>query len=384
MPAIMDHDAPFASSRRVPLEEALAQLKEARALESGPLTLDAADVPTAVLNEHRQVIYANRSFREAAGAASLEEFCGRRPGEILGCIHAEPGCGESPGCRFCGAAQAIVETLRSGQPTARECHITVTAADRGPARDFMVRTTPFQIGGRPLVLVSFTDIADQKRRQSLERMFFHDIMNTASSFRVYLEILGREDLPENSLQLIQRLQAISATLVEEIQGQKVMMSAEQGTLRVQRNLIESRALAEQLVEQWEGLDEAHERKVVIAPFSGSFTFISDDALVKRILSNMAKNALEASPEGSIVSLGMRAGQDGAVSFEVHNPTCMDPLVQRQVFRRYFSTKGPDRGLGTWGMRLLAVEYLGGKVSFTSVEGEGTTFVLALPARPRDW
>ena len=380
----MDYDAPFASSQRVPLAEALTQLKEARSLESGRISLDAADVPTAILNDCRQVIYANRSFKEAVGAGTLEELCGRRPGEILGCIHAEPGCGESSSCRFCGAGQAIVETLRSGQPMSRECHITVAAADRGPAHDFLVRTTPFQIGERPFVLISFTDIADLKRRQSLERMFFHDIMNTASSFRVYLDILGREKLAENSLQLVERLQVISATLVEEIQGQKVMMSAEQGTLRVQRNLIESRALAEQLVEQWEGQEAARGRTVVFAPFSESFTFISDDSLVKRILSNMVKNALEASPEGAVVSLGMRRRPEGELSLEVHNPTCMDPLVQRQIFSRYFSTKGSDRGLGTWGMRLLAEEYLGGKVSFSSTEAEGTTFVLTLPERPRDW
>jgi signal transduction histidine kinase len=36
------------------------------------------------------------------------------------------------------------------------------------------------------------------------------------------------------------------------------------------------------------------------------------------------------------------------------------------------------------MRLLAEEYLGGKVSFTSTEAEGTTFVLTLPDRPRGW
>jgi len=185
-------------------------------------------------------------------------------------------------------------------------------------------------------------------------------------------------------QLVGRLQAICFTLEEEIQGQKLMMAAETGTLRVQRNLIESRALATQLVEQWEGRERAFQRKIRIEPFSDSFTFISDDSLVKRILGNMVKNALEATAEGSIVQIALRAEQDDRVRFEVHNQSFMDPVVQKQVFRRYFSTKGQDRGLGTWGMRLLAEEYLGGSVSFTSTEAEGTTFVLSLPSRPYDW
>jgi signal transduction histidine kinase len=346
--------------------------------------MDMAGAPTAVLNEQRQLVFANRGFLELAGAGSAEELRGQRTGQILGCMFASEGCGESEGCSFCGASLAIGETLRTRQAAARECHLTVRAADRGPSSDFLVRTTPFEISARPFVLVTFTDIADQKQRQSLERIFFHDILNTASSISVYLDILCRGSLEEGSRQLVGRLQAICGTLVEEINGQKLMVSAETGTLRVQRNLIDSHALARQVAEMWEGQQIAHRRNVVIAPFSDSFSFVSDDALVKRILTNMLKNALEASPEESTVSIAMRARGEGTVAFEVHNPTCMAPLVQKQVFRRYFSTKGQDRGLGTWGMRLLAEQYLGGSVSFTSTMEGGTTFVLTLPPRPPGW
>ena len=66
-------------------------------------------------------------------------------------------------------------------------------------------------------------------------------------------------------------------------------------------------------------------------------------------------------------------------FWVHNPGHMDPSVQHQVFRRFFSTKGPGRGLGTYSIKLLAEEYLGGRVSLDSSPERGTTFVLSLPA-----
>jgi len=66
---------------------------------------------------------------------------------------------------------------------------------------------------------------------------------------------------------------------------------------------------------------------------------------------------------------------------VHNPTYIEPVVQKQIFRRYFSTKGKDRGLGTWGMRVLAEQYLGGSVTFTSTQEQGTTFTLTLPLKP---
>jgi signal transduction histidine kinase len=368
---------------RVPRAEALSQLREARRSEKGPLTLEAVSAPAAVLNEQRQVIYANRAFQEFAGAGSVEELCGDRPGEILGCIHAHAGCGHAKSCRFCGAAQAILETQRTRQAAVRECHMTVSSAGRGPAHDFQVRTTPFEVANRPFVLISFTDISHQKRRAALERIFFHDILNTTSSFKVYLDLLKRGTSDQDSLGLISRLRAISETLEEEILGQKVIMSAENGTLQLQRNLIDSCDLAAQLVGQLEGQEIARGRKPAIASFSESFAFISDDSLVKRILGNMLKNALEASPEGAKVTIGFSKLPDGRARFQVHNPTFIAPPIQKQIFHRYFSTKGGDRGLGTWGMRLLAEEYLGGKVSFESTKDRGTTFFLTLPLKPRD-
>ncbi|MBK7188571.1 MAG: hypothetical protein IPH86_07860 [bacterium] len=59
---------------------------------------------------------------------------------------------------------------------------------------------------------------------------------------------------------------------------------------------------------------------------------------------------------------------------------MPRTVQLQVFQRSFSTKGRDRGIGTYSIKLLTEKYLGGKASFVSDEGQGTTFSVTLPRR----
>jgi signal transduction histidine kinase len=58
---------------------------------------------------------------------------------------------------------------------------------------------------------------------------------------------------------------------------------------------------------------------------------------------------------------------------------MPESVRLQVFKRSFSTKGSDRGLGTYSIKLLTENYLGGEVGFASEEGNGTTFWVKLPA-----
>ena len=107
------------------------------------------------------------------------------------------------------------------------------------------------------------------------------------------------------------------------------------------------------------------------------SFVSDPVLLCRILGNLTKNALEATPEGGVITLWCR--QEGrGLSISVHNEGVMPEPSQLQVFQRSFSTKGEGRGLGTYGSRLLAERYLQGEVSFSSTKAAGTTFTVSLP------
>jgi signal transduction histidine kinase len=280
----------------------------------------------------------------------------------------------------CGAARAIDETLRTGLPAARNFSLTVGERTRRAVHDLATHAVPFEIGGSPYVMVVFRDVGQRVRRLALERIFFHDLMNTVSSFKLYLDLLKVTVSGDRENDLVGRMEAICGSLVDEITGQKTLVAAENGTLSVRHNLVSALDLASELVRQFEAQESAHGRKVSLAPFPESVTLVTDDSLTRRILSNMLKNALEGSPEGATVTLGVLAVAD-RVEFRVHNPGAMPEDVQRRVFQRSFSTKGEGRGLGTWSMKLLAEDYLGGSVRFSSSPADGTTFFLSLPLRP---
>jgi signal transduction histidine kinase len=93
--------------------------------------------------------------------------------------------------------------------------------------------------------------------------------------------------------------------------------------------------------------------------------------------NFIKNALEASDDGETITVGARWRED-AFEFYVHNAAVIPEREQLHVFQRSFSTKGPDRGLGTHGAQLLGERVLGGKVGFSSKSDEGTVFWIRLP------
>ena len=121
---------------------------------------------------------------------------------------------------------------------------------------------------------------------------------------------------------------------------------------------------------------AHDRGIELRTIWSGIIW-TDRLLLLRVLGNMLKNALEATPQGQAVTVDcLDEGEE--VVFVVHNPGVIPEQVQLQVFQRSFSTKGqPGRGIGTYSMKLLGEQYLGGKVEFVSRCPEGTIFTLAL-------
>jgi signal transduction histidine kinase len=119
-----------------------------------------------------------------------------------------------------------------------------------------------------------------------------------------------------------------------------------------------------------------DKKIIISEEGEPFSIDTDPVLLRRILGNMTKNALEASESNGVVTLS--AFQKGEKStFSVHNNSYMEREVQLQVFNRSFSTKGKGRGIGTYSIKLFSEKYLKGKVYFDSSRKKGTTFYLEL-------
>jgi len=90
--------------------------------------------------------------------------------------------------------------------------------------------------------------------------------------------------------------------------------------------------------------------------------------------------MEAIPSGHRIVLKAKDYGD-YVRFSVFNNTYMERDVQMQIFQRSYSTKGQNRGVGTYSMKLLGERYLQGTVGFTSTEKQGTVFYIDLPVSP---
>lgn len=104
----------------------------------------------------------------------------------------------------------------------------------------------------------------------------------------------------------------------------------------------------------------------------------------QILMNLIVNAAEAL-DGSPGRIALRLFEDergDTLRVQVSdNGVGISPQVQRKIFRPYYSTKGPRRGLGLATARRAAVR-VGGDLTVESHLGQGSAFTLSLP-RARD-
>ena len=345
--------------------------------------LGVADAVLLVLNAQRQVVAFNSRVAEVTRATDV---LGRRPGEAFECVNAQGagGCGATSACETCGALGAILACQRSRRSIEAECLIR-REAGKGSALEFNVRATPVAVGERIFTVVSLRDISGEKRRQALEQIFFHDVLNTVSGLRSWTAVLERAggSHPRASA----RLDALSRQLERDIRDQRALVLAENGTLSPSPVRVRAADLLRDVDAVFSSHFAAQDRRLELDPAGAEIEVEveTDRSLALRVLVNMVRNALEATPPGGAVRVRCdRApvpvdGHGGKARFSVHNGAFIPPEVQAHVFQRSFSTKAArGRGLGTYSMKLLGETYLRGQVTFVSEVGAGTTFFLDLP------
>ncbi len=368
----------FAPAARKNIEEIRRENGQvAQAPHVGAL-LECFPVPAMILNGERQLVMTNQKLMALLGRPA-EAILGLRLGEAFNCIHSseEPGgCGTSVFCRMCGAVQAVLGSWSDRIPNVQECRLTCHSPQGWQALDLRILAAPLWIGAGQFTVVSLMDITDEKRRLVLEKMFFHDVLNSATGIHGVLEVLP--DLPRTEIPKMLRIaQHLSEQLLEEIRAGKDLGAAERGELRVTPASLRVAAFLNRVCAVYRHLPICSDKSIECICRPESANIVTDELLLGRVLGNLIKNALEASCSGRTVTVAFEGGP--VPRFSIHNEAAMTESVKLQLFQRSFSTKaGHGRGVGTYSVKMLAERYLKGTVSFTSEPGSGTTFVVTLP------
>ncbi|MDZ7658880.1 ATP-binding protein [Fodinibius sp.] len=209
----------------------------------------------------------------------------------------------------------------------------------------------------------------------------HEIKNPLTPMKLNVQHLERQlkSDHQNPEELKKKVQQITANLIEQIQSLNHIasdFSKFSQPLTEDFKEVDLKTILNSVAKLYE-----HDEKVSIHLETPQHPVhiqgIKDE--LKRVIINLVKNAYEAMPdEGGKIVLRLYHHHKQNVFIEVEdNGSGIAEEDRPNIFVPNFSTKSSGTGLGLAICKKI-IEAHEGSISFASVEGEGTTFVIKLP------
>jgi signal transduction histidine kinase len=108
------------------------------------------------------------------------------------------------------------------------------------------------------------------------------------------------------------------------------------------------------------------------------TILADPHLLHRALSNLILNAIEAMPNGGVLTLRASQSSDSARVEVSDTGPGLAPEESARLFTPYYTSKPHGTGLGLAIAQSIISDH-GGRISVSSQPGRGTTFIIELPS-----
>lgn len=222
-------------------------------------------------------------------------------------------------------------------------------------------------------------------RTEVDHLMRHDLKTPLNAVINLPDIIQSEEgLSPEQLECLDLIRESGESMLEQINNSLEMVKFEEGTHRVEMIPTDLRAVLSTLRKTL--LPLANLRNVAI---TYSYTtpetvepdaplmFSTDRPLFKRLVSNLLKNAIEASPERGAVNVCVSL-QAEELFIAIHNAGAIPPEVRSRFFSK-FNTFGKlnGTGLGVYAAKLIAGS-LGYALTFTTDEQTGTTLTIRMP------
>jgi PAS domain S-box-containing protein len=320
--------------------------------------------------------YVNRSFCSLTGMPA-ERLIGKHFDQIhMRCFTAQEG----------NLDFAVLNRSRNGAAE-RECLIE---GEHGRLTPVSLSCVPIQRRGRPAggFILTLQNISERKRLEELrlgaERIMRHDLRNALNGILGFGSLLSLDQSLDPEQRENARLIEQSAQLMtEQIDAYLYLQAIERGAFHPQMADVDLIALARHAMEMlssfaggqnvryqllWNNKPVKREDSCMVSGIK---------ALLSGMMINLIKNALEAAPFGSMVTVRIDRGE--RVVFSVHNFGVIPAEIRPRLFTQY-ATYGKKKGsgLGTYSARLIA-EALGGTIGFTTSDEQGTTVRVEFPS-----
>ena len=241
-------------------------------------------------------------------------------------------------------------------------------------------------------LVSYQDITHEVVTDQLRQEFIanasHELRTPVTSVKVLLENLqeGAKDDPEVRDEFINDAAREMDRMHDLVNDLLDLAALESGRNQLQLTNIELGKLLGDAVETV--IPQAKHRGVAISHDGEGVSLEGDQARIRQVLVNLVTNAVKFTPAGGEVTVKAWR-ENGQVHVSIRDTGIGIPAKDLpHIFDRFFRvTRGRSRLQGGSGLGLTivkqAIDAHRGTVTVESTEGQGTTFLIQLPAAQKD-
>ena len=248
------------------------------------------------------------------------------------------------------------------------------------AYTFKINASPLTIREEQYFIIHLTDISDSKHKEMMERVFLHDLLNAVNGIVNAGTLLEVDAAKTEHRELAGMIVDRARFMANEIDSHRLFISAENRQLEVNNEPIVVKQIVDSVCTFYSGSQMTKDKNISLESETGEIALITDKRILYRIIENLVKNAIEASPSNSTVEVTATTKKDYAL-ITVSNTGIIPMTVAHQIFKKSFSTKGKGRGLGTYSVKIFTENYLRGRVWFDSSQDDGTNFYVKIPLTP---
>lgn len=220
-------------------------------------------------------------------------------------------------------------------------------------------------------------------REDVDRITRHDLKTPLSGiigFPDAIKMAG--DLNEEQTEMLDMIEESGYKMLDMINLSLDLYKMETGKYKFEPMPVNLLAVVNKIFKEIRDEVETRELSIKVLfrgePATGHNVFLiqGEELLCYSMLSNLIKNAVEASPTGEQVEVAMVSEESAII--RIHNAGSV-PVDIRETFFEKYSTSGKPggTGLGTYSAKLIA-ETLGGNIRLETSDETGTTITLVLP------
>ncbi|HWR04101.1 MAG TPA: hybrid sensor histidine kinase/response regulator [Humidesulfovibrio sp.] len=273
--------------------------------------------------------------------------------------------------------ESLLDELRRGGEELMAASSSREVAAHG--RHWVLHWAPVGFGSILFTAVDITRRVEMEHfRDDVERIARHDLKTPLSAFTAIPELLLLDDnLTGQQREFIEVIRDAGMRMLGMINLSLDLYKMETGVYELPAARFDLNALTRQTVRQAEALSRTMRTELSLQAPEEALWVRGDELLCQSMLGNLLKNALEASPPGGAVRVGVTAGP--LIQVRIANAGEVPADMRERFFGKYATSgKSGGTGLGTYSARMVARAH-GGEVHLDMRTPGETTLCVQLPA-----